>query len=51
MVDRNLQVLEQHVIPEDLVTPVIGMAQGMLNAYEHATRTRVAAVVAAREWS
>ena len=31
------------LIPWSLVTPVIGMAQGMLNAYEHATRTRVAA--------
>lgn len=31
------------LIPWSLVTPVIGMAQGMLNAYEQATRTRVAA--------
>jgi 3-hydroxy-9,10-secoandrosta-1,3,5(10)-triene-9,17-dione monooxygenase len=31
------------LIPWSLVTPVIGMAQGMLNAYEDATRTRVAA--------
>jgi 3-hydroxy-9,10-secoandrosta-1,3,5(10)-triene-9,17-dione monooxygenase len=31
------------LIPWSLVTPVIGMAQGMLNAYEQGTRTRVAA--------
>jgi 3-hydroxy-9,10-secoandrosta-1,3,5(10)-triene-9,17-dione monooxygenase len=31
------------LIPWSLVTPVIGMAQGMLNAYEQATRTRVSA--------
>ena len=31
------------LIPWSLVTPVIGMAQGILNAYEQVTRTRVAA--------
>jgi alkylation response protein AidB-like acyl-CoA dehydrogenase len=30
------------ITPWGLVTPVIGMAQGALNAYEQATRTRVA---------
>ena len=29
------------LIPWSLVTPVIGMAQGMLNAYEQHTRTKV----------